>query len=81
MTAFEKFVTRPARNAAVPALAVLWLLLPAAALAGTASPRERISLDAGWRFIKGDPADAAGNILQQACWGSSTLKRGHRTDR
>jgi beta-galactosidase len=42
---------------------VLACLLPAAAFAAPAdSPRERVSLDANWRFIKGDAPDGGTNL-------------------
>ncbi len=45
----------------VAALLVAGLFLPG--LARAKSPeRERLSFNAGWRFIKGDPADAAGKV-------------------
>jgi beta-galactosidase len=51
------------RSAALPAAIVaLGLVCQTAFAAGPASPRERISLDAGWRFAKDDPADAAGKL-------------------
>ncbi len=39
-------------------------IVAAASLFGAAAPapRERVSLNAGWRFAKGDPADAAGQL-------------------
>jgi beta-galactosidase len=47
-------------------LAILFLM-PAAALAATAnSPRERISLDANWRFTKGDAPDAGTDLTRAA---------------
>jgi beta-galactosidase len=47
-------------------LAILFLM-PAAALAATAnSPRERISLDANWRFTKGDAPDAGRDLTRAA---------------
>ena len=50
-------------GAALPAAIVaLGLIGSTAFAAGPASPRERISLDAGWRFAKDDPADAAGQL-------------------
>jgi beta-galactosidase len=50
-------------GAALPAAIVaLGLIGSTAFAAGSASPRERISLDAGWRFAKDDPADAAGKL-------------------
>jgi len=50
-------------GAALPAAIVaLGLIGSTAFAAGPASPRERISLDAGWRFAKDDPADAAGKL-------------------
>ena len=39
------------------AIVTLLLAGQTAIAAGTASPRERISLDAGWRFIKADAPD------------------------
>jgi beta-galactosidase len=44
------------------AIVALGLIGSTAFAAGPASPRERISLDAGWRFAKDDPADAAGQL-------------------
>ena len=42
-------------------------LLPVSNFAAPAdSPRERISLDAGWRFIKGDAPDAGANLNDAA---------------
>ena len=42
---------------------VLLFLLPAGVFADNAdSPRERISLDAGWRFFKGDAPEAGTNL-------------------
>jgi beta-galactosidase len=50
-------------GAALPvAIVALGLIGSTAFAAGPASPRERISLDAGWRFAKDDPADAAGQL-------------------
>ncbi|MGB8368855.1 MAG: beta-galactosidase GalB [Limisphaerales bacterium] len=50
-------------GAALPATIVaLGLIGSTAFAAGPASPRERISLDAGWRFAKDDPAEAAGQL-------------------
>jgi beta-galactosidase len=50
-------------GAALPAAIVaLGLVCQTAFAAGPASSRERISLDAGWRFAKDDPADAAGKL-------------------
>src|ERR1035441_9496221 len=43
-------------------IVALGLIGSTAFAAGPASPRERISLDAGWRFAKDDPADAAGQL-------------------
>ena len=41
----------------------MMFLMPAAIFAAPAdSPRERISLDAGWRFIKGDAPEAGTNL-------------------
>jgi beta-galactosidase len=41
----------------------MMFLMPAAVFAAPAdSPRERISLDAGWRFIKGDAPEAGTNL-------------------
>jgi beta-galactosidase len=37
-----------------------WCLTPETCAQPAASPRERTSFNDGWRFIKGDPADAAG---------------------
>lgn len=41
-----------------------------------ATPRERISFDAGWRFSKGDPVDAAGQLSYPAVknWLSMTAR-------
>ena len=39
-------------------LAVAWLLQASPALAGAPTPRERVLLDAGWRFSRGDPGPA-----------------------
>ena len=50
-------------GAALPAAIVALGLIGSTAFAAEpASPRERISLDAGWRFAKDDPADAAGQL-------------------
>jgi beta-galactosidase len=41
----------------------MMFLLPAGVFAGAAdSPRERVSLDAGWRFFKGDAPEAGTNL-------------------
>ena len=47
-----------------PALVALLLAGQAAFAAGTASPRERISLDAGWRFIKADAPDTGTDLTR-----------------
>jgi len=50
-------------SAGLPAAIVaLGLLCPAAFSAEPASPRERISLDTGWRFIKGDPGEVTNQL-------------------
>ena len=50
-------------SAGLPAAIVaLGLLCPAAFSAEPASPRERISLDADWRFIKGDPGEVTNQL-------------------
>ena len=50
-------------GAALPAAFVaLGLICPVAFAAGPASPRECASLDAGWRFIKGDPDDVTNQL-------------------
>jgi beta-galactosidase len=47
----------------IPAVvAAICLMPPAVFSAETVSPRERLSLDAGWRFSPGDPDDAAGKL-------------------
>ena len=51
----------------IKAILLASLLLPASAWFASANPapaplRERISLDDDWRFIKDDPADAAGSL-------------------
>jgi beta-galactosidase len=47
-------------------LALVLLLPVAAPAAPDSSPRERISVDAGWRFIKGDAPDAGTNLTLAA---------------
>ncbi|UIJ46641.1 DUF4982 domain-containing protein [Sphingomonas cannabina] len=58
----------PLRRAAIWVRAALLLaVFPLAAAAqpvrSDTAPRERISIDAGWRFTKGDPADAPAVLL------------------
>ncbi|HUZ06556.1 MAG TPA: hypothetical protein VMV89_03620, partial [Candidatus Paceibacterota bacterium] len=47
-------------------LAALLLAQTAIFAAPADSPRERISLDANWRFIKGDAPDAGANLTDEA---------------
>ena len=42
------------------------VLVLALASAAAAEPRERVSLDAGWRFVRGDAPDAAGSLSYEA---------------
>ena len=42
------------------------LLVLAVASAAAAGPRERTSLDAGWRFTRGDAPDAGGSLSYEA---------------
>jgi len=50
----------PSRSFTLTLLA--FSLASPAALAQPVSPAERTSLDAGWRFVKGDPAEAQGKL-------------------
>jgi len=43
-------------------IAALGLVSSFAFAAGPATPRERLSLDAGWRFIKGDPGEVTNQL-------------------
>jgi len=54
-------------RAAAPRMlgAVLWALAAQAAAWAAEAPRERVSIDAGWRFAKGDP-DGTGDRLAYA---------------
>ena len=53
----------PARN--ILAALVLVLVSASAKTAGSVSPRERISINDDWRFMKGDPPGVAGNLAYE----------------
>ncbi len=63
ISSIRNFHSCPMRRAILSAAVVaLGLVCPAAFSAEPAAPRECASLNAGWRFIQGDPADAAGKL-------------------
>jgi beta-galactosidase len=55
-------LSKLSRKFVPPAIAALLLAGQSAFAADAAPPRERISADAGWRFIKGDAPDAGANL-------------------
>ena len=58
----------PCHSAAIGLLLAAMLLATPASLraAGAPSPRERLSFNADWRFIKGDPAQSEGKLTYES---------------
>jgi beta-galactosidase len=57
--------SRGARNGSLLAVCILVLVLHPPPASGSGSPRARISLNAAWRFHKGDPANAEGQLAYE----------------
>src|ERR1700677_625852 len=59
---------RTSRQVALLLLAALWLSTVPGWGAQTASPRQQLTADYGWKFLLGDPADAAAQSFQDSGW-------------
>jgi beta-galactosidase len=59
---------RPLRQIAAMVLAALSLSAAPVWGAQTASPRQQLTADYGWKFLLGDPADAAAQSFQDSGW-------------
>lgn len=57
--------SRGARSGSLLAVCILVLVLQPPPALGSGSPRARISLNAAWRFHKGDPANAQGQLAYE----------------